>query len=238
MFLYLQQRLRLYLAVAAASLLIPFWIGCCPRAFAAALEHYSYEQTTGDSVKTLDWRLEADAPYRLVADIGPERDITRVDELMATTSWKVTDQAADTDFRVWREGDRLQIEGRFKGEAIRETREIDDAPWYQALSVSLRPLVGSPREDLEFWSMRPDTLEVHKLRVTSREEEDFDIMGEKTRTVKLEIRLAGFRSMFWKCHYWLRKSDGLFLKYEGPSGPPGWPMTRVTLAKKERIAAQ
>ena len=217
--------------LAAGWLLMVFSAGCCAPVFGAMLEHYRYRQTTGDSVQRLDWKLEEDAPFRLVAEIGAERDVTRVNERLATTSWEVIDAKADTHLNVWREGDSLRIEGRFQGKPIREDREIDSAPWYQALSVSLRPLIDGAREKPEFWCLRPDTLEMHKLRVTSREEEDFDLRGTKIRSVKLEIRLAGFRSMFWKCQYWLRKSDGLFLKYEGPSGPPGWPLTRVTLAE-------
>ena len=226
-------RLGFYRSGAAACWLLVLSIGLCPSVLGAPLEHYRYRQTTGNSVKNLDWRLEKDDPYRLVADIGAERDITRVDDLLATTSWKVTDPVANTDLMVWREGNLLQIEGRFKGETIREHRKIDAAPWYQALSISLRPLVDFPQRDLAFWSLRPDTLEAHKLRVASGGEEVFDILGQKTTVVKLEIRLTGFKSMLWKCHYWLRKSDGLFLRYEGPSGPPGWPLTRVTLAESE-----
>jgi hypothetical protein len=215
--------------------LMVFWFlstGFCPSALAAPLEHYRYHQRTGDSVKILDWRLEVDAPFRLVADIGAERDVTRVDELLATTSWQVSDPVADTELKVWRETDRLHFEGRFKGEPIREQKKIDDAPWYQALSISLRPLVVAGGRTLEFWSLRPDTLEVHKLRVTSQGNEDVEVMGRKTPALKLEIRLTGLKAMFWSCHYWLRQSDGLFLRYEGPSGPPGWPMTRVVLEGK------
>ncbi len=186
-------------------------------------------------MKVLDWRLEEDEPFRLVADIGAERDITRVDSRLATKSWQVSDPENDSDFRVWREGDELRFEGRFRGEPLDRTEKIDPAPWYQALSISLRPLIDASSSEMEFWSLRPGTLGAHKLRVSRQGEEVLEVLGEKAPAVKLEIRLTGLKSMLWSCHYWLRKSDGLFLRYEGPSGPPGWPMTRVTLQQRGAI---
>lgn len=41
--------------------------------------------------------------------------------------------------------------------------------------------------------------------------------------VRIELRLTGMLAPFWKSRYWFRSKDGVFLRFEGPGGPPGTP---------------
>jgi hypothetical protein len=43
----------------------------------------------------------------------------------------------------------------------------------------------------------------------------------------VELRLGGVLALFWKSSSWFRRSDGVFLRFEGPSGPPGAPAVVV-----------
>jgi hypothetical protein len=102
-------------------------------------------------------------------------------------------------------------------------------PWYQALSLSLRALRDAEKGSLEFWTLRPDNLEVHKLRAVRKGVEMLEVDGKQVAALKLGVSLTGLKAMFWHCSYWLRESDGVFLRYRGPSGPPGCPETEVRL---------
>ncbi len=57
-----------------------------------------------------------------------------------------------------REKVSIVILGRDKGKAIYKKISIDEAPWYQAISLSLRPFIVSEATTVEFWTVRPDNL--------------------------------------------------------------------------------
>lgn len=198
-------------------------------AFCDSIEEHQYLKETGKDKILFNWRLETGKQLRLITDLGEERDVTLMNNDLATRSWKIHDPAAQTDLLVRREGNRLAINGLFKGEKIERSEKIDASPWYQALSTSLRQFIDPQHDRLEFWSIRPDTLEVFRLQVSREGEELHNVNGIPTATIKLKIQLTGLKSMFWSCRYWLRKEDGLFVRYAGPSGPPGWPETTVEL---------
>jgi hypothetical protein len=199
------------------------------QAAGSTAEEHLYLRKTGAESSYFNWRLEPGTLLRLITDLQQERDITRMNADLETREWSVKDPAQKIDLQVTRRDNSLLMTGLFKDSTISRKVSIDDAPWYQALSLSLRQFINPNRDHLEFWSIRPDTLDVHKLQVTRSGEELVDMNGTMTRAIKLKIQLTGLKSMFWSCHYWLRKEDGLFIRYQGPSGPPGWPETIVEL---------
>ncbi len=176
-----------------------------------------------------DWHLDRGDDLKLTTDLGKERDITRMAADFSTQSWSVDNPTTATNLEVFRKDNKLIFSGTFEGDKIEKTRTIDAAPWYQALSLSLRQFTDQSRNHLEFWSIRPDNLTIHHLQVSREAEEKLTLEGVSSTVIKLKIQLTGLKSAFWSCYYWLRKSDGLFVRYEGPSGPPGWPLTIVKL---------
>lgn len=201
-------------------------------------EHHLYRKTTGSESFLFNWRLERGEEIRLITDFQQERDVTRINSELATRSWSVKDPSNNTDMSVSRRQNQLIMRGLFKGKKLEKVVTINDSPWYQALSISLRQFTNPNNTGREFWSIRPDTLDVHRLEVILAGEEAIDLDGTATPAIKLKIQLPGFKAMLWSCHYWLRKTDGLFIRYEGPSGPPGWPDTIVELINYQSRAEQ
>ncbi|MEA3363760.1 MAG: hypothetical protein U9Q61_10900 [Thermodesulfobacteriota bacterium] len=200
-----------------------------PLSAAQSVEQHRYLKKTGSVIIPFNWQLEQGDNLKLTTDLGKERDITRMDADFSTQSWSIDDPTAKTKMGVFRNGNELTFSGVFKDKKIERTVTIDAAPWYQALSLSLRQFTDPSREHIEFWSIRPDNLAIHHLQVTREAEEILTLEGISSTAIKLKIRLTGLKSAFWSCYYWLRKSDGVFIRYEGPSGPPGWPLTIVEL---------
>lgn len=192
-------------------------------------EQHHYLKKTGAAFIHFDWRLEHGEDLKLVTVLGKERDVTRMNNDFSTQSWVIEDPSTTTNMTVLRNNNELIMDGIFKGEKVERTIKVDSSPWYQALSLSLRQFVDQNRNHIQFWSIRPDNLDVHRLQVNREAEETRIIEGTLTEVIKLKIQLTGLKSVFWSCYYWLRKSDGLFVRYEGPSGPPGWPLTTVEL---------
>ncbi|MBN2792921.1 MAG: hypothetical protein JXQ81_10470 [Desulfuromonadales bacterium] len=193
------------------------------------VEHHEYVKVTGDKIWPFDWNLIRDDGLTLLTTLGHQRDTTQMAGDLSTHKWHVDDPRAKTLITVLRQDQKLVFQGKFNGKKVDRQVRIDSAPWYQALSLSLRQFSDPDKKGLEFWSIRPDTLDVHRLKVSKVAEENLEINNVLCSTIKLKIQLTGFKSAFWSCYYWLRKADGLFVRYEGPSGPPGWPLTTVEL---------
>lgn len=148
---------------------------------------------------------------------------------MATRHWNLTNPADDTSVEAHREGNQIILSGRFRGAPLEKQKDIDDAPWFQSLSTSLRGFLSSCQTSTVFWTIRPDKLTVHKVRATQKGMETLNLGEQKFETIKVEIRLAGIASLFGRAHYWFRANDLLLLQYRGPGGLPGIPATTITL---------
>lgn len=215
--------LRLLFGLALAGV-----ISGSPSTTAAAdSQVFRYQQQTGERSQTFSLSLDPGPPLRLTADSALERHQTVMEADFSTRSWQLTQSTEGTEILARREGNTLLISGLLRGQRIDRSLRLDPDPWYQALSIALRRLLGSRSEAEEFWTLRPDTLEVHKVRAVRQALETLEIGGRPVPAWRLEVRLVGLKALFWHSNYWLRQSDGVFLRYRGPSGPPGQPMTEV-----------
>ncbi|MDF1580176.1 MAG: hypothetical protein P1P74_05270 [Desulfuromonadales bacterium] len=193
------------------------------------LEHHSYLQTIGSESTQLDWRLLEAQPLKVRTSLGHEVDLTSVDASFSTWLWELSDHNIGTELRVERRGNALEISGSFRGEVINRQLAIDDAPWFQTLSLSLRAFLNGSQKMIEFWCLRPASLKVYKLRAVKKGSEAIAVPHGTVHADRVEIRLAGVGGFLWKADYWFRRNDAVFLRYVGPSGPPGSPNTIVTL---------
>ena len=201
----------------------------CPAA--VATERHSYQEVSANSSRTFEWILHREVPLRLVTEQPGERTATRLDEKGRTLAWRRSNVAEKTKVRVRRRGDVLLLEGTLDGQPVDRRIAIDGAPWYQAMSLSLRPFVLGGGNVARFWTLRPDTLEAYLIEARKLGKEHLRIADRQWRAEKIEVRLAGWRSLFWSARYWFEAEQGVFLRYEGPSGPPGSPVTVVTLVE-------
>ena len=109
-----------------------------------------------------------------------------------------------------------------------KTLKIDGTDWYQASSLSLCGFVASAEKETIFWTIRSDTLTGHQIKAVKQSVETVDVKGSMQKAVRIELSLTGLLSYFWKSDYWFSVHEGVFLKFQGPSGPPGSPVTTIT----------
>jgi len=208
-----------------ALLSIPFpW-----NKIALAAESHRYLQQTGDERYHFDWILDHSEGYLLRAVSEAEEHRTVMDEAMVTRRWTLTNPKDDTAVEARREGNRIVLQGRFHGKGIDKVLAIDDAPWFQSLSSSLRSFLRTPQQTTEFWTLRPDKLTVHKVRASKQGVETVDLRSQRIEANKVEVGLTGIASLLGRGRYWFRTSDRLLLHYQGPGGLAGVPATTITL---------
>lgn len=196
---------------------------------AVRTEVHRYQQKSGDNSYYFDWILDESDGYLLRAISTFDEHRTVMDQTMATRHWHLSNPADDTSVQAYREGNQIVLTGRFCGAPFEKRKDIDEAPWFQSLSTSLRALLSSNHTSTEFWAIRPDKLTVHKVRATQKGMETLNLGEQTFETKKIEIRLTGIASLLGRAHYWFHASDLLLLQYQGPSGLPSIPATTITL---------
>lgn len=127
-------------SVWMALILILLGLRVAQAALPNAEEVYHYREVTGKSVKTAEWRLRKAEGFTLTYTSPTQRHVTTTGPDYATRRWTVTADSGQTDFTAERIGRTIHLHGRFKGQAVDKDLAIDDAPWYQATSLSLRGL--------------------------------------------------------------------------------------------------
>jgi hypothetical protein len=220
---------------------LPFWIlcvvsACCGllivRAAPASSSHphetHTYIEQTGEAVKEVTWTLEKADTFILTYLSPFERHVTTTGLDYDTHRWHVTEKNGLSDFTAVRTGASISISGRFRGDPVNKTIPIDGTDWYQASSLSLRGFAASTDREKVFWTIRSDTLTVHKIKAVKQGLETIDVNGVMKKAVRIKLSLTGLLSHFWKSDYWFSVPEGVFLQFKGPSGPPGSPMTTVT----------
>jgi hypothetical protein len=192
-------------------------------------ETHRYLQQSDDQREYFNWILEQSDGYLLQAVSAAEEHRAIMDEFMATRLWTLTNPTEDTEVEARRVENRIVLRGRFHGYPIDRRLIIDDSPWYQSLSASLRHFLAASQASTEFWTLRPDKLTVHKVRAKKMGSETLQLMGRQVETKKVEVCLTGLAALFGRARYWFRASDHLLLRYQGPKGLPGVPATTITI---------
>lgn len=214
-----QQRLT-----ALAAVLLILAVLCSA---ARASERYRYIEITGNSTTRFDWEISDGNPVTITS--------TEADKVFRNTclpdgsqlKWEVSGK---TDWiKVARKGDSLHFNAFINGKQIQKTEALDEAPWFQTLSFSLSRWLPTNRETITFWMVRPDDLDIHKMKAIREGMETVEVNGDRIRARRVTVKLAGAFSMFWSVSYWFSEKDYQLVRYEGVHGPPGTPKTVITL---------
>jgi hypothetical protein len=80
--------------------------------------------------------------------------------------------------------------------------------------LSLKGFVLSENNEIQFWSLRPDTQKAYKLKAEKVGKETLLISDRPVQTVKIKLSLTGWMSPFWKGFYWFNATDGQFIRFE------------------------
>jgi hypothetical protein len=196
--------------------------------YAGEFRQYTYLEETGAVESSHIWLIRRSGTEIETRWIAPDKAYLNLcDETGNTQEWRVRD--SNTDISAKRLGRIIRFEGTYNGEQIRRDVEIDESPWFQPLSYALGRFSQSHLDSIVFWTIRPDNLDVVKLRAKSAGEEQVITKAGRFPANKVSISLMGLLSHFWKAHYWFRRADGLFVRYEGANGLPGTPTTTIQL---------
>jgi hypothetical protein len=147
----------------------------------------------------------------------------------STLKWDHENKETSTNVSVVRKNNRLILNGHiyntvFKG----KVEQIDNNPWFQSLNTAIQRFVKSNKNEQVFWLLSDKSLTLHQMIAKEKKYMTLVIDGESVDAIQVEITFPGWGGLFWSAHYWFRRSDVQFLRYEGRNGPPGTKETIIT----------
>lgn len=197
----------------------------------AALDDYDlyYQVQVGDKHFQDRYLLQILPDYWLRTFISGSETTVTYNDSTRTLRMTVKDSLAATELLILRQDNYLVITGRQQGKTVNKNLQIDDRPWFQAISHSLYDFVKSEDSEIEFWFLLVNGLQAYKLKALKAGLETITLNGREYETCKVKVTPKGILSALWSSYYWYRTSDGLFVQYKGRNGPPGTPYTIVQL---------
>lgn len=145
-----------------------------------------------------------------------------VDTNLATRTWAFENSKENTKITASRDGNKIFLKGQTKGKPIEKTFKINELSWNQTFNIGLERFALSLEKSMIFWSIGtkgPGNMKITRFKVKKKGIETITISGKEVEAVYITISLTGLLSIFWTGKYWYRKSDGVFLRYKGKSGP-------------------
>ena len=227
--LYLPRRCRLWIFFLSLFIIGPWVISTVLASHDGPDdETYYYRNVTGDTVLKIKWELTKTDVLTLNYQTEVSQDVIITGPDFDTRSWQVIDEMEGTCLQAKRVEQTIVVKGRYRGNPVDKSLAIDPEPWYQSTSLSLREFIASEDSERIFWTIRPRTLTAHKIKATKKEVLPTDTANGHLSLLRIRLSLPGILAPFWKSDYWFSLPEGIFQRFEGPSGPPGSPLTVVT----------
>lgn len=210
-------------------LLVTLFFSTAQCESSTVVEHW-YKEVTADTHERFLWSKISGEQVYLSSTKENEKTSLICLPGGEVLQWQQEDNKG-TFLTARRSADGVSIVGKRDGIEIEKRFELDDKPWYQFLSFSLRSfLEDSGADKITFWMLREDILEPVLIEATKAGSEDI-VLGHdiKVSTLKVKISPSGFKGKFWHAHYWYRLPDFLFVMYKGTHGGLLTPETVMTL---------
>ncbi len=186
-----------------------------------------YEEKTQDQLTTHRFDIET-TPSGYSVNLQSETGDTvikqtfAVDTNLAARTWAFENSKENTKITASREGNKIFLKGQTRGKPIEKTFNINELSWNQTFNIGLERFALSPERSMIFWSIGtkgPGNMKITRFKVKKKGIETIKINDKEVEAVYITISLTGLLSIFWTGKYWYRKSDGVFLRYKGKSGP-------------------
>jgi hypothetical protein len=150
------------------------------------------------------------------SDAG-ELDSLVLDEERSTLEWSRAFESERTRIEAIRQGAFVRVSGVFKGKPYDRTHDFGALPWYQFQELSYGNLHDTGAIEAAFWTIDRSTLRASLFRARRGGIVSVDVAGTSARAVEWKLTIDGVASWLFESRFWLRESDGRFLRLEVPA---------------------
>lgn len=202
--------------------------------FSAVGEELVFEQVTGDErVIYRNTITPEGSGYRITLESPGEYNECLLDENLSVLTWYIRRPADGTDLLFERDRNRITASGTRDGRVFNENYRIDNEPWYQFHELSMDRFGVSDATGIRFWTIDRRKMDIVKFKAEKIAEERIEAGGKTWDAVKVELSLTGLAGILgWHSYFWLRASDGRYLRLEAPGFTSSDPDSTVELVEE------
>jgi hypothetical protein len=151
----------------------------------------------------------------ITTNVGEEDGLT-MDARRSTLRWSRKVESEGTDLVAQRSGRAVRITGSYKGKAYDKTHDFGDLPWYQFQEISYEELHRAKAATSSFWTIDRASLKPSLFKAQLSGPASIEIMGASVKAQKYDLNVSGVPAFLFTSHFWLRESDGRFLRLDVP----------------------
>jgi hypothetical protein len=149
-----------------------------------------------------------------------ESNTVALDSARATVSWRASNPSLGMQIAAERRGESVVIAGTFRGRPYEKSFSLGGDPWYQFHELSLDGLPSSGSPFASFWTIDRRTLKPVKFKAERRGDENVAVLGQSFAAIRYDMTIAGVPPVLFRARFWLRATDGRYLRLE-VAGLPG-----------------
>jgi hypothetical protein len=151
----------------------------------------------------------------ITTNVGEEDRLT-MDARRSTLRWSRKVASEGTDLVALRSGSKVSITGSYKGRPYEKTHDFGDLPWYQFQEISYEELHRTKAAERSFWTIDRASLKPSLFKAELSGPTSIEAMGAPAKALKYDLYVNGVPAFLFTSHFWLRESDGRFLRLEVP----------------------
>lgn len=199
-------------------------------------EEYSYKESKANRESINTWTRAAVRSGRIeltaIKKATGEFDKMISDAACFTLEWFYTNQKKRINLHAVRKNGTVDISGEVNGKPVKKTIRLETDAWCQFAEFAISRMLAARQNSMVYSLFWPDKMSFYKMKAARIGEEKIRINGKDVDTIKVKVTLSGFKSIFWSSKYWFRKSDYLFVRYEGVNGLAGTDATVIELISR------
>lgn len=183
---------------------------------ASVAGEYELSQRFGEKTVTLSQRLlrTAEGYQATIESSDGAADRVVMDSGRSTLEWRRSYPAEGTEIVARRSGPTVTLSGTFKNKPISFVERIGDLPWFQFQELSYPAILD--KRAAEFWTISRRDMKAASFRSELQGVETVEVMGAPVAARRFLLTVKGVPRAVFKSSYWLRSSDGVFLRLEVP----------------------
>ena len=190
-----------------------------------------YKEKNGNEIFYYDYNYEKKKDQLIARNTKKagsriiEDQVLVLDKELKSRRWEYFRPKDNTRAVAEIKGNTVYLNGTHKGKEISKQFELDEYPWIQLfpLNSGLEKFITSSEESIRFWVIGTEgsaDMKMTKYVASKKDEERVFIQNKDYLSIRVNITLAGWKSIFWDGDFFFRKKDGRIIKYDG-DGPPG-----------------
>ncbi len=137
----------------------------------------------------------------------------------------------DNQYQISLQNSVVFFEGKVDGKQRAKSFPLTNRPWMQNFIFGLLPFAASNQTSYSFFIINTKDLLAYQMRAKKMEMATITVQNQPYKAQRIEIRLAGFKGLFWKAELWFDTETHQMILYQTNEGP-NTPMTTLEFVSK------